>query len=129
MEVKSAEPQRQFAGTSPPLTGRPYCSATFFNTLASIVKHRNQADVHASEELNMSTLSSTERTSRSFQGVIGRSYQPLVRATRPAPLAGVASPWHAGTFLDSDDVAGVEHKGKTDAELGEAIFRFVFERY
>jgi hypothetical protein len=77
----------------------------------------------------MSTLSSTERTSRVFQDVIGRSYQPLMRTHRPAPLAGVASPWHAGSFSDADGLARVKHKGKTDAELGEAIFRFVFERY
>jgi hypothetical protein len=47
-------------------------------------------------------------------------------AVAPSPLAGVASPWDAGTFLKETQTHA---RTLSDSELGEAIFRFVFQRY
>ena len=68
-----------------------------------------------------------------FSNSIGRSSHIAARTPRrspaaigPSPLAGVASPWDAGTFLKGTQT---DARTLSDSELGAAIFRFVFQRY
>jgi len=59
--------------------------------------------------------------------VVGRSYQHFFRENIPAPLAGAKSPKRAGRFFKSE--AARDTSAQNEAELGAAIFRFVFLRY
>jgi hypothetical protein len=56
--------------------------------------------------------------------LMGRRYRQSLLADVSSPLAGAGTPWRAGTFLKDEHPARL-----SDAELGAAIFRFVFERH
>jgi len=74
----------------------------------------------------MPSLHVVERTAYP-QDIVGRSYQHFFPENIPAPLAGAQSPKRAGRFFKNEAVR--EDALRNEAELGDAIFRFVFLRY
>lgn len=77
----------------------------------------------------MQTSNLTARTPAMPYAAVGRMHRESSLAGPSSPLAGVVA-FNAGSFLKRP--TATQHTTAqriSDAELGEAIFRFVFQRY
>jgi hypothetical protein len=78
----------------------------------------------------MQTSTTTARTPAMPYAAVGRMHNETFSVGAPSPLAGVVSTFNAGSFLKRPSRTQLTDEQRlSDAELGEAIFRFVFQRY